>query len=210
MLTLNRNPLDLGCAYGKTPSKTQENKGQNGVRELRGRCSQTLQSHQGRDCPERQERLVSSLQFGAGHALSGNARSDCNHALVVVEFTVVERECSLVHVASRVLASVVRVGALPRSLVEIPERLNRVRVNVPSDVLTGPVINGAVNEFTVEADVAERLVGVERRTGLNPSADACLKSGLLNVLNDRGNDRTLVIAHDDNCSALRAKKAKSN
>ena len=126
----NSNPLDLGCAHGQNTSKAQENKGQNRVRTLRGRGPQTVQGAKNRDSPQVQKGLVSSLQFVVGHALSGNARSDWNHALQVVEVAVVERERTLVHVASRVLASVVRVGAFPRALIEVPERLNRVGVNV--------------------------------------------------------------------------------
>ena len=50
------------------------------------------------------------------------------------------------------------------------------------------MVDRAVNKLTVKADVAVCLVGVQRRAGLNPCADACLDGGLLNFLNDRGND----------------------
>ena len=113
---MNRNPLDLGCAYGETSRKAKENKGQNGIRELRGSGSETFQSAQVRD-NQGQKGLVPSLQFGVGNALASNARRNGNHALVVVQVTLVERERALGNVTLSVLHSIVRVGALPCALV---------------------------------------------------------------------------------------------
>src|SRR5665213_426016 len=181
----NRNPADLGCAHGETHRKDQENKGRNGVRELRGCCSQTVQGAQVRD---NQGQKGLSLQFGVGHALASDARSYCNHALQVIHLTVVERECSLVYVARRVLACIVRVRALPRSLIERPEVLNPVGMNVTAHVLTGPVVHGEVVVVAVKADIRGQLVGVNSRARLNPCSNACLKGLGRNRVNHRRDD----------------------
>src|ERR1035437_7544643 len=174
----NRNPLDLGCAYGNTPrkddQKAQEIKDDFQGRSLRGRCPQTVHSSKDRDHRTGQKALGLLLQFAVGEALSGDARSHGHHATKIVQVTVVERERALSNVAVRVLWGVVSVGALSGALVEVPERLDGVRVNVPAHVLTDAVINGLVVVVAFETEVRPSLVGVDGCPALNPRTNASL------------------------------------
>src|ERR1039458_4943900 len=188
----NRNPLDLECVHAETPrkndAKAQENKGKHRGTTLRGRGPQTLQSSQVRDRPEGQEGLVPSLQFFLGETLTCHSRSHRNHALKVVQFAVVERERPLVHVARRVLGSVVRVGALPGALVERPEVLDAVRVHVPAHVLARSMVYRFVIVDCPKPDVRPSLVRVERCTGFNPRTNAGLNRPCRHRLNHRCHD----------------------
>lgn len=175
---LNRNPVDLACAYGDTSrknvSKAQENKGKVRGTTLRGCGPKTLQGAQVRDCSKGRKGLVPSLQLGVGETPACNGRSHHDHALKVVQVTVVERERPFVHVANGVLRSVVGLGALPSALVEGPEVLDPIGVNVAIHVFASSVINREVPIIPVKADVGRCLVRVYGCTGLYPSTNACL------------------------------------
>ena len=106
---------------------------------------------------------------------------------------VVGSERALRNVAVRVLASVMGVGALLRSLVEVPEGLNSARVNVTVHVLASVVVNGRMVLSAAQPAVVLGTVGEEGGTGFDPVTNAGMNFLARNGVSGSGHDLTTAL-----------------
>ena len=92
------------------------------------------------------------------------------------------------------LDQVVGVGALPRTLVERPKVLNRVLVNVATDILAARVSHRVMVVVRAQSAISGMRVRIESCSSLDPVTDAGLERRTFDVRN-HGSDNSPIALH---------------